>query len=174
MSSRGFIKVGYFFFYCQEIISIKLNRKLEVKMQQTVNLILPWWELINISTGILMHYLNCTRSLGKLPFLKFSNYCHLVSGVQVRHFINLLISYRGDSSLTQSRLKYQRSNNYFYGCSDLRGSWRCEWLCRQGQAEVLRVWAVSPVLLAIIAAPERAGQSSGTGTLVCFQWRHLG
>lgn len=61
-------------------------------MQQTVNLILPWWELINISTGMLVHYLNCSRSLGKLPFLKFSDYRHLGSWVQLHHFINLLIS----------------------------------------------------------------------------------
>lgn len=65
-------------------------------MQQTVNLILPWWELINISIGILVRYLNCTWSLGKLPFLKFSDYCHLLSWVQVHHFINLIISYCGD------------------------------------------------------------------------------
>ena len=95
-------------------------------MQQTVNLILPWWELINISTGILLRYLNCTWSLGKLPFLKFSDSCHLESWVQVHHFINLLISYWGGGSQTQSHFKYHSSNNYFYGSTDWRGSWPCK------------------------------------------------
>lgn len=70
----------HFFFHCLEIILMKLNKKLKVKLQQTVNLILPWWELINISTGILMHYLNCTWSFRKLPFLEFSDDCPLVRG----------------------------------------------------------------------------------------------
>lgn len=109
----------FFFFYCQETISIKLNRKLKVKMRQTVNLILPWWELINISTGTLMHYLNCTRSLGKLPFLKFSQHCHLAGRVQVHHSINALISCRGEESRSPSRLR-QRSGDGGFGGSAAR------------------------------------------------------
>lgn len=69
--SRGFIKVGYiYFFHGQEIVSVELNGKLKVRLQPTVNLILPWWELINISTGMLLHHLNLHMILRKIAFSK--------------------------------------------------------------------------------------------------------
>lgn len=42
------------------------------------------------------------------------------------------------------------------------------------QAEVRRGWARRPVLLAVPAAPERAGLAPGTGSRACFQLRELG
>lgn len=79
--SRGFVKVGYiymYYFHGQELISVEPDGKLKVRLQPTVNLMLPWWELINISTGILMHYLNLHMILRKIAFLKFSSGCPLL------------------------------------------------------------------------------------------------
>lgn len=77
-----------------EPISIKLNRRLKGKLQQTVHLIIPQWELINISTGTFMHYLNRTWSLKKLPFLfyrKFSNNCRSGRSFRLISFYEILL-----------------------------------------------------------------------------------
>ena len=58
----------YIFFHGQEIVSVELNGKLKERLQPTVNLILPWWELINISTGMLLHHLNLHMILRKIAF----------------------------------------------------------------------------------------------------------
>lgn len=89
--SQSGIYMCIFFFHGQELISVEPDGKLKVRLQPTVNLKLHSWELINISTGILTHYLNLHRILRKIAFLKFSSDCPLLR--RLRWAISFILQY---------------------------------------------------------------------------------